>query len=75
MTFDNKRVGYNADNNSLALESTGDLETTTNVFDILSNGFKVRITGDPNVSGDTYVYMAFAESPLVNSNGVPCNAR
>ena len=25
--------------------------------------------------GETYVFMAFAEAPLVNSEGVPCNAR
>ena len=28
-----------------------------------------------NKSGETYIYAAFAESPLVNSEGVPCNAR
>ena len=28
-----------------------------------------------NQSGQTFVYMAFAEAPFVNSNGVPCNAR
>ena len=47
-----------------------------NNFDILSNGFKLR-SGDlwTNASGGTYIYMAFAEAPFVNSNGVPCNAR
>ena len=25
--------------------------------------------------GDEFIYMAFAEAPFVNSNGVPCNAR
>ena len=47
-----------------------------NQFDIVSNGYKVR--GDDtrsNGSGRTYIYMAFAESPFVNSNGVPNNAR
>ena len=28
-----------------------------------------------NASGGTYIVMAFADSPIVNSNGVPCNAR
>jgi hypothetical protein len=44
--------------------------------DLLSNGFKCR-TSDAtiNASGGTYIYMAFAEAPFVNSNGVPCNAR
>jgi hypothetical protein len=43
-------------------------------FDILSNGFKPRTTVN-NASGTTYLYMAWADAPLVNSNGVPCNAR
>ena len=44
--------------------------------DLLSNGFKCK-TSDAtiNASGGTYIYMAFAEAPFVNSNGVPCNAR
>ena len=47
-----------------------------NNFDILSNGFKCR-SGEQwtNASGGTYIYIAFAEAPFVNSNGVPCNAR
>jgi hypothetical protein len=28
-----------------------------------------------NGSGDTYIYMAFAESPFVSSEGVPTTAR
>ena len=28
-----------------------------------------------NKTGVTYIYMAFAEQPFVNSNGVPANAR
>ena len=45
-------------------------------IDFLSGGFKLRGTGtDCNASGSTYIYMAFAESPFVNSNGIPTNAR
>ena len=44
--------------------------------DFLSNGFKPRNTGGiENGSGNSFVYMAFAEAPFVNSNGVPCNSR
>jgi hypothetical protein len=44
--------------------------------DILSNGFKLRANNAiHNASGQTYIYLAFAESPFVNSNGVPTNAR
>ena len=47
-----------------------------NEIDYLSNGFKLRSTaGNTNASGDTYIYMAFAESPFVTSGGVPCTAR
>ena len=45
-------------------------------FDFLSNGFKIRNTdGDSNTLNATFIYMAFAESPFVNSSGVPCNAK
>ena len=44
--------------------------------DFLSNGFKfLRGGGDINFSGRTFVYMAFAEAPFVNSKGVPANAK
>ena len=49
-------------------------EATTDMVDLLSNGFKLRIATDPNVA-ETYIYYAFAEAPFVNSEGVPCNAR
>ena len=48
---------------------------TTNI-DFLSNGFKLRNAGDfLNGSGRIQIYMAFAESPIVNSNSIPNNAR
>jgi hypothetical protein len=37
----------------------------TATYDFLSNGFKVRLaTFEPNKSGETYIYMAFAENPF-----------
>ena len=46
--------------------------------DFLANGFKVR-TGSTSygnhTSGNVYLYMAFAEEPLVTSTGVPATAR
>ena len=44
-------------------------------MDIVSNGFKIRRADVLNVSTEDYIYWAFAESPFVNSNGVPNNAR
>tara|TARA_R110002020_G_scaffold116109_1_gene266305 strand:+ start:19 stop:1044 length:1026 start_codon:yes stop_codon:yes gene_type:complete len=41
-----------------------------------ANGFvNINANSDTNASGATYVYMAFAESPFVNSKGVPNNAQ
>ena len=71
--FDNKREGYNVDNDPLVVD-LNTVEATTDMIDLLSNGFKFRISTDPNVA-ESYIYMAFAESPFVNSEGVPCNAR
>jgi hypothetical protein len=49
----------------------------TDRVDFLSNGFKFRdsTNGDSNTNGGTYIYMAFAEAPLVGSNNVPATAR
>jgi len=48
----------------------------TSPIDFLANGFKIRnVDPDDNTDGVTYIYMAFADAPFVNSNGVPCNAR
>jgi len=45
-------------------------------IDFLSNGFKLRENNSAfNADGGTYVYMAWADSSFVNSNGVPNNAQ
>ena len=80
--FDVKRNPSNVRNlklgaNLAVAENGSDLGTTSqNNIDILSNGFKMR-TGntDTNVSGDTFIFMAFAENPFTTSTGVPCTAR
>ena len=70
---DNKREGYNPDNNRLFPESNL-AESTSDVVDLLSNGFKLRSgAGSSNGSGYTHTYMAFAEEPLVGDN--PATAR
>jgi len=56
--------------------NTNAAEATETFFDFLSNGFKVRATGtDKNDNGNNYIYMAFAENPLVASNNVIALAR
>ena len=75
---DNKRAGFNVNDDYLA-PNTNAAEVTGNTYqnlDLLSNGFKLRGSGTgTNTDGATYIYMAFAEAPLVNSEGVPGNAR
>ena len=73
--FDSKRNGYNADNKYLVCNTIAAGGVGT-YFNILSNGFKPLTTdGEWNGSGDSYLYMAFAESPIVSSNDVPAVAR
>jgi|10_taG_2_1085330.scaffolds.fasta_scaffold83660_1 hypothetical protein len=72
---DNKRQGFNPENERIYANDNSS-EQTINFIDLLSNGFKCITTdAGANGSGDTYIYMAFAEAPFVNSNGVPNNAR
>ena len=73
--FDNKRDDDNVITQRLVANITAANAAGTYV-DFLSNGFKWRINNNlANGNGNTYIYMAFAESPFVNSNGVPNNAR
>ena len=73
--FDNKRSTFNAVDDSL-FPNKSDAESTSHVIDFLSNGFKIRDSdGTVNSTGNTYIYMAFAESPFVSSKGIPTTAR
>ena len=59
----------------LVANATGTDSGSNLGLDFLSNGFKLRETDtDINGSGDDFIYIAFAEAPFVNSEGVPCNA-
>jgi hypothetical protein len=75
---DNKRNLFNVVNTQLKAESSGADDTPAggeNSRDFLSNGFKFRNSDHNNQSGQTYIYMAFAENPFVSSNGIPTTAR
>ena len=51
-------------------------QTGIDRLDFVSNGFKIRNTNTTgNISGGTYIYMAFADNPLVTSTGIPTTAR
>ena len=73
--YDNKRIGYNGGVYRLK-PNTSESENTSNVMDLLSNGFKLKVSdGDKNGSGDTFIFMCFAENPFTTSTGVPATAR
>jgi len=73
--MDNKRDPFNMMTKYL-LANDNTAEGTGLNFDFLSNGFKLKsASGGTNTSGATYIYMAFAENPLVTSTGVPATAR
>ena len=73
LMMDSKRIGYNQSNYRLYPNLTNS-EITTDYIDFLSNGFKIRDSGnDFGASGGSYIYMAFAEEPLVGDN--PATAR
>jgi len=76
--IDNKRNTFNVSNTALLPNASDSDYTDTNIYgkDMLSNGFKVRGSASrQNASGGTYIYMAFAEQPLVGTNNIPATAR
>ena len=75
LMYDTKRIGYNPSNYFL-FPHLSNAEDTSNAqwLDLHSNGFKTRATSTTiNGSGNSYIYMAFAEQPLVGDN--PATAR
>jgi hypothetical protein len=73
--LDNKRDVYNPTSHAL-FANVNDSEYNLSNYhtDYLSNGFKLRNTqAGGNTSGGSYIYMAFAEEPLVGDN--PATAR
>ena len=72
---DDKRDGYNDDNEYLRAETSSAESSGINRIRLLSNGFQVPTTDKShNVSGNTYVYYAVGQT-LVGTNNVPCTAR
>ena len=76
VNFDNKRDVANVLTHRLHPNTTAGDNTSRNYIDFYSNGFKMRNTDlDHNQSGETMIYMAFAEQPFVTSTGIPATAR
>jgi hypothetical protein len=74
--WDNKRATKNG-NNIIDKKLYANLSHAENGADdvsFLSNGFKLHTnTGDWN-EAESYIFMAFAENPLVTSTGIPATA-
>ena len=70
--YDNKRNTFNSVTKVLK-PNASDQEATYSGLNFLSNGFEA--TGSLNDSGQTLIYMAFAEAPFVTSTGIPTTAR
>jgi hypothetical protein len=75
--LDNKRGSYNVNQSKLFADaSSAENNDTSNGIDFLSNGLKIRRNNSEiNASGTAYIYMTFAEAPLVGTNNVPATAR
>jgi hypothetical protein len=67
MINDVARIGYNVDNNTLYPNATT-AEATGDVMDIVTGGFKLRTSSDPNYSTSTTIYMAIG-TPLIDTAG------
>ena len=76
LIYDDKRSPINQAQANLQANSSNAEVTNTVYLDFLSNGVKFRNTdNDGNLSGGTYIYMAFASNPFVTSTGIPTPAR
>ena len=77
MMLDTTRQSFNP--NSAVIygnQNTAEYTGTGFPVDFLSNGFKIRVNdASLNTSGQTYVYMSFAENPFGGENAPPVTAR
>ena len=72
-----RHTSSNPSSRTLKADTTAaEVNSSDQYLDILSNGFKTRNgNNSQNGSGNSYVYVAFAEKPFVSSSGVPTTAR
>ena len=74
--WDSARSPSNPITNKAVFPDLTNAEGGTNTLDFLSNGFKLRSTGNwMNDSSYTYLYMAWAENPFVGDGTSPVTAR
>ena len=76
ITLDSTRNPFNPADSGLRPNDTAAQVSTAGTIDLLSNGFKCRGNQNSiNAGTNTYVYLAFAESPFGGNNVQPANAR
>ena len=76
MIFDNKRNSNNPMGFKLYPSNSASESNDIDLIDFTSNGFKQRsANSNQNGSGNSFIYMAIAEAPLVGTNGVTAKAR
>jgi len=73
--IDNKRSPINLMNARLFPNNSNAENTSADICDFVSNGIKFRGTNDGFNGSRTYIYMCFAENPLVGTNNIPATAR
>ena len=75
--LDNKRANsFNPIEKRIFANLSNAEDSSSNYCDLVSNGFKFRTSdNNANDTDDSYIYMAFAESPFVTSTGIPTTAR
>ena len=73
--FDTARDTYNEGSKVLLPDNSAAETSGSQKIDFLSNGFKIRSSGNNTGDSSPYIYMCFAEAPLVGSNNVPATAR
>jgi hypothetical protein len=76
--WDNKRSSFNLVDDSLAAnEDSVEYDDVSVSLDFVSNGAKMRMSGGGagNGYGQTYIFMAFAERPIVATNNIPCTGK
>ena len=67
MLMDSERHPYNVNDSQLYANLSNAEVNDGNGIDFVSNGIKIRSNiGNWNLSGQTYIYMAFAEMPMVS---------
>ena len=74
--IDSTRSEYNPAQKHLPPNgSSSESDSSSFAFDLLSNGFKARMTADNNANGKSILYAAFAENPFGGENTPPVTAR